>query len=163
MAIEEKKERSYDGIAPKIEKVTEQLSTELNDVEWQNRARELADAHKATEATEENKKSIMAELNADLKVAKAKESKLANIVANRREIREVTVEVTYDYEKGVVIRKRTDSDEEISRRDMTTTERQSGLFDELDEAEEGVTDANDFIHSVHEDNKDVNTKAPGNA
>lgn len=133
---EEKKQISYEGIAPKIEKVTEELSCELNEVEWTNRARELADAHRETESQKERKKSILAELGADVKAAEAKETKLANIVANRREQREVTVEVTHDYETGFVIRKRTDTDEVISKREMTTMERQSTIIDANDYIEE---------------------------
>jgi len=145
MAIKKKEERSYEGIPPKVEKVSQELSCELNAVEWNARAHEQADAHAATEAMKARKKSIMAELNADLKQAEAKETKLANIVSTNREIREVTVEVTYDYEKGLVTQVRTDTHEKISEREMTTTERQTGLFDHE------AVDANDVIESRHND------------
>lgn len=146
MAVKKKnEERSYEGIPAKVEKVSEELSCELNPVEWNNRAHELADAHAATEAMKDRKKSIMAELNADLKQAEGKETKLSNIVSTNREIREVTVEVTYDYEKGIVSKIRTDSKEKISEREMTTTERQTGLFDNM------AVDANNVIESRHED------------
>lgn len=135
----------FEGIPSKIEKVSEELSCELNDVEWSNRAREFADAQRATEAMKNRKKSVMAELNADLKVAEAKEDKLASIVANKREQREVTVDVKYDYEKGLVTKTRTDTKEAISTREMTTSERQGGLF------EETQTDADTFIEERHED------------
>lgn len=135
-----------ESIPPKLIKTTEELSCELNQVEWQNRAQDLADAQKAAEETEERKKSITADLNADLKTAKLKVSKLARVVANRRELREVTVEVKYDYDLGVVTKTRTDTNEEISRRDMTTEERQS----ELD-----LVDANKFIESRHSADKGV--------
>lgn len=135
----------FEGIPSKVEKVSEELSCQLNDVEWSNRAREFADAQRATEAMKNRKKSVMAELNADLKVAEAKEDKLAGIVANKREQREVTVEVKYDYEKGLVTKTRTDTKEVISTREMTTSERQSGLF------EETTTDADEFIADRHED------------
>ena len=157
MAIKKTEERSYDGIAPKIEKVTEELSCELTPEEWNGRAHELAQAHSFTEATKERKKSVVAELNADLKIAEAKETKLSNIVATNQERRDVTVEITSDYEAGKVIKRRTDTDQIISTRDMTTMERQGGLFDELDEPL-GVKDADDFIHDIHEDNKDVDTR-----
>ena len=142
MAVKKKSEveetkPSFEGIPPEITKVTEELSTKLNDVEWNNRANELADAIRDTNEQKERKKSIMSELNADVKTAEAKQTKLASIVANRREQREVTVEVTKDFELGFVIRKRTDTNEEISRREMTTLERQGSLMD-----------ANDFIEDV---------------
>lgn len=151
MAVTKNEERSYEGIPAKVEKVSEELSCELNTVEWNNRAHELADAHAATEAMKNRKKSIMAELNADLKSAEAKETKLSNIVSTNREQREVTVEVTYNYETGMVKKIRTDSKEEISSREMTTTERQTGLFDNE------AVDADKLIESRHDD-EDGNDK-----
>lgn len=141
MAVKKKTEEEvkpdFTGIPPEVTKVTEELSTKLNDVEWNNRANELADAIRDTNEQKERKKSIMAELNADVKAAEAKQTKLASIVANRREQRDVTVEVTKDFETGFVTRKRTDTNEEIGRREMTTLERQGSLID-----------ANDFIEDA---------------
>ena len=139
MAIEKKKvEVSYEGIPPKVTKVAEELSCELNEVEWQNRARELAQAHKETEQQKERKKSVMAELGADVKIAEARETKLANIVATRSEQREVTVEIVYDYEKGRVTKSRTDTGQQIDDREMTDDERQSQLE---------LIDANEIIEN----------------
>jgi len=157
MAIENKEERSFEDIPSKVEKVTEELTVELTQAEWESRVEDFAQAQQTTERTKDRKKSVTAELNSELKIAELREDRLAGIVTSKREQRQVTVEVTHDYVAGKVVKKRTDTDEVISTRDMTTSERQSGLFDELDE-QEGVTDANDFIHSVHEDNKDVNTR-----
>lgn len=145
MAVEKVKEtpaieKEAQKLPPKIVKISESLLCELNEVEWQNRARELADAHRDTEGQKENKKSIMAELNSDVKAAEARETKLANIVATRTERREVTVEVKYDYELSRVIRSRTDTGEVISDREMTSDEKQQELFD-----------ANDIIESRHEE------------
>jgi hypothetical protein len=137
-----KKTASTEGIPPKVIKIAEELSCDLNDVEWNNRAKELADAHRETIAMSERKKSVMAELNADLKIAEAKETKLANIVATRSERRDVTVEVKYDYELGTVAKTRTDTGEIVSEREMTDDERQA----ELD-----LVDANNFIESRHEE------------
>jgi len=137
-----KKKVSLEGVPPKIVKVAEELSCELNEVEWQNRARELAQAHKETEQQKERKKSVMAELGADVKIAEAKETKLANIVATKSEQRDVTVEIKYDYEKGRVSKTRTDTGEEIDNREMTDDERQSQLE---------FVDANDVIETRHEE------------
>lgn len=134
-----------EGIPPKIVKQTEELSCELSPVEWNNRATEFADAQKAAEEMEERKKMVMADMNADLKTAKLKVSKLARVVANHRETREVTVQVTYNYDEGIVTKVRTDTNEEISRRDMTTQEKQSELE---------LMDANNFIESRHEEVSD---------
>lgn len=131
---------SQKGIAPKIVKIKESLSCDLNDVEWQNRARELADAHRRTEAEKQNKKDVMAELNAEVKMAEAQESKLANIVATRREQREVIVEVKYDYDLGIVTRVRTDTNEVISERELTDDEKQLELVS-----------ANEVIENRHND------------
>lgn len=159
MAVKKTEERSYDGIAPKVERVTEELTVELTQDEWEERVEEFARAQRTTESTKERKKSVTAELNAELKIAELRETQLAGIVTSKREQRDVTVEVTHDYEAGKVIKKRTDTDEVISTRDMTTLERQSGLFDELDdEPQKGVRDANDVIEQIHDENKDVNTK-----
>jgi hypothetical protein len=138
-------ESRYKAIPNKVEKVSQELSCKLNDVEWNNRAQGLADAHKRTESEKQRKKDVMAEINADVKSAESAETKLANIVATRREQREVIVEVTHDYVKGIITKRRTDTDEQIDSREMTTTERQQSLF------ENEAVDANDVIESRHED------------
>lgn len=130
------------GIPPKIVKMSEELSCDLTPLEWNSRAQELSDAQKAVEEQEERKKSVTADLNADLKTAKLKLSKLARVVSTHRELRDVTVEVTYDYEIGVVYKVRTDNKEEVSRREMTDKERQQELE---------LMDANSFIESRHEE------------
>lgn len=150
-------ERSYDGIAPKVERVTEELTVELNQSEWEDRVEQFARAQRNTESTKERKKSVMAELNSELKIAELRESQLAGIVTSKLEQRDVTVEITSDYEAGKVTKKRTDTGKVIHERDMTTMERQGGLFDELDD-DSKAHDANDVIEQIHEDNKDVNTK-----
>lgn len=142
MAVAKQETRSYDSIPAKVEKVKEELSCDLTPEEWNARAHELADAHRATEQMKERKKSVVAELNADLKIAEAKENKLSSIVASNSERRDVTVEVTNDYAKGMVTKRRTDTNEEISRREMTTMERQASIMDTID--------ANDYIEEVRE-------------
>lgn len=127
------------GLEPKIVKISEELSCELNEMEWQNAARDLADAHKEVATQEQRKKDITKELTHDVDIAKAKRNKLADAVSTRRELRDVTVEVKYDYELGTVTRTRTDTNEEISSREMTDQERQA----ELD-----FHDANDVIEDA---------------
>lgn len=127
------------GLEPKIVKISEELSCELNEMEWQNAARDLADAHKEVATQEQRKKDITKELTHDVDIAKAKRNKLADAVSTRRELRDVTVEVKYDYELGTVTRTRTDTDEVISTREMTDQERQA----ELD-----FHDANDVIEDA---------------
>lgn len=131
------------SLEPKIVKISEELSCELNDVEWNNRARELAEAHKEVAFQEQRKKDIMKELGHDVAMAKTKESKLADTVATRRELRDVTVEVKYDYDLGLVTRSRTDTKEVISTRDMTDQERQAelDLFRDANEVIEDISDS----------------------
>jgi hypothetical protein len=152
MAVKEKAVvRSYEGIPPKIEKLTEELSCELNNVEWDNRARELADSIKKHEQESQRKKDVMKEIGADVNKAAAQVTKLGNIVSTRREQRDVTVQVKYDYELGTVTKTRTDTDEVISSREMTTLERQSGLFDN-----DAAVDANELIEGRHEEEDSTN-------
>ncbi len=127
------------GLEPKIVKISEELSCELNEVQWNNAARDLADAHKEVAVQEQRKKDINKELTHDVDLAKAKRNKLADAVSTRRELREVTVEVKYDYELGTVTKVRTDTDEVISSREMTDQERQAELefHDANDVIEEG--------------------------
>lgn len=139
-------QKPAEGLEPKIIKVSEELSCELNEVEWQNRARELAEAHKEVAHQEQRRKDIMKELGHDVSMAKTKESKLADTVATRRELRDVTVEVKYDYELGTVTKTRTDTNEVISEREMTDSERQS----ELD-----FQDANKFIEDARAEERDA--------
>jgi hypothetical protein len=146
MVVKKKElEARFEGIPNKVEKVSEELSCELNELEWQTRAGELADAINKHENEVQRKKDVMKQINADVGKAAAQVSKLGNVVATRREQRDVTVEVTYDYEKGLVTKVRTDTKEPISTREMTTNERQSGLFDNES------TDANAFIEGRHEE------------
>lgn len=146
-------QKASEQLEPKIVKISEELTCDLTEDEWRNRAKDLASAHQEAEAQEERKKSITAELNADLKIAKAKESKLAGIVATRSERREVTVELKYDYEQGRVIRTRTDTNEVISDREMTDNERQA----ELDLSTS--VDANDFIEQERKAERDAEDAA----
>lgn len=156
MAVK-KQERSYEGIPAKVTKDTEELMCKLNEVEWNNRAQELAEAHTKVADAEIHRKNVMDDLANDVKAAKARETKLAHAVATRSELREVTVETTYDYEAGFVIKVRTDTKEEISRREMTTSERQTGLFDNE------AVDANDVIESRHEEAQDGVESEPEDA
>ena len=137
-------QKAAQGLPPKVVKISEDLSCELNEVEWQNRARELAEAHKEVADQEQRKKDIMKELGHDVSIAKSKESKLADTVSTRRELREVTVEIKYDYDLGTVTKTRTDTGEVISEREMTDQERQA----ELD-----FQDANDVIEDIREEER----------
>lgn len=84
-------------------------------------------------------------------MARTKVSKLANIVTNHKELRDVTVEVKYDYDRGLVTKTRTDTKEEISSREITDSERQSELE---------LQDANSFIEGRNEEADTASDDAP---
>jgi hypothetical protein len=117
----------------KVDRVVQNLTCDLTQEEWESRAKELSQAHRQTEATKERKKSVTAELNAELKVAEANETRLANIVATRTEQRDVTVEIEYNYANTTVTKRRTDTSETIGKREMTTDERQGTMFHDIKE------------------------------
>lgn len=139
-------------VAPKITKATEELPVELNDVEWNNRAREMAQASRAVEEAITRKKSITSQASSDVKSAEAKRDKLVDIVSTRTEMREVTVETVYDYEAGTVTRKRTDNNEVLSTRDMIDAERQGRLID-----------ADDFIATARDEERKADEAADADA
>lgn len=116
-----------DSMPNKVVKVTEQLSCKLNEVEWQNRARELAEANQAVASKEEVKKNVTKELTAEVSKAKAEAARLTSVVSSHHELREVTVEVIYDYDKGTVTRRRTDTGEVLGERQISDQERQAEL------------------------------------
>lgn len=150
------------GLEPKVVKISEELSCELNDLQWQNASRDLADAHKEVGVQEQRKKDINKELTHDVDLAKAKRNKLADMVSTKRELREVTVEVKYDYELGTVTKTRTDTDEVISSREMTDQERQAELdFKDANEvieegraAERAADEADDIDESDLDEDED---------
>ena len=119
--------KAVESLPPKIIKTLDELSCELNEVEWDNKARELAEANQEVAIQEQRKKDVNKQLSSDVSTAKNRVTKLSTIVSTRREQREVTVEVKYDYELGRVIKTRTDTNEEISNREMTDQERQQQL------------------------------------
>lgn len=140
-------------LPPKIVRVSEELSCELNDVEWDNKARELAEANQEVAIQEQRKKDVTKTLGADVSAAKSKVTKLSTIVATHREQREVTVEVKYDYELGRVIKTRTDTKEVISDREMTDQERQAQL-DLMEDATPAETTTSPFDDDPTEDPED---------
>lgn len=159
------------GLEPKIVKISEELSCELNEIQWQTAARDLADSNKEVATQEQRKKDINKELTHDVDLAKAKRNKLADMVSTRRELREVTVEVKYDYELGTVTKVRTDTEEVISSREMTDQERQAELefHDANDVIEEGRAaeraedEADDIDESDLEEGDDDGEEAPATA
>ena len=135
-------------VEPKVTKTTEELPCKLNEVEWNSRVHDLTDAYTGLQEKQEKKKAMMTQMNADIKGAEAKHAKLSNVVATRQETREVTVETIFDYEEGTVTRKRTDTGEVLTTREMIDAERQGRLID-----------ADDFISSARDEERKADEAA----
>jgi len=82
---------------------------------------------------------------------------MADMVDSRRELREVTVEVKYDYELGTVSKTRTDTGEVISTREMTDQERQAEI--EFHDANDVIEDTRAAERAEEEDQGEDETPA----
>ena len=116
---------------------TMSLPVKLNPAELSLRAQELASAEHVmgdaeqrldqfVEAAKGTKKGIETEI-AD---ARGEVRRLARVVRDRSEERQVPIMEEPDYEAGAVNTYRTDSNEIVATRGMTAEERQRSLFDE---------------------------------
>jgi hypothetical protein len=104
------------------------LPVRLTDAEVAQRAADLANATQTRENLETQKSSTIASLTGDIKAQKLKISKLAKVVAERAEMRDVEIEESRDEERWMMVTKRLDTGEIISERQMTSEERQIQLF-----------------------------------
>lgn len=111
-----------------VRKVSESLPCKLSDTERLEFADLLAQANQGVESAEANKKSMLAQMTSEVKLAQARREKLTNIVSTGTEYRDVTVEEKLDYEAGKYIKTRTDTGEVIIERRMTDKEKQTSLL-----------------------------------
>lgn len=114
----------------KTKTITKRLPCTLTEKERLQFADEMANAAQEVESIELTRKSQMDQINSELKQAKARAQLLTGIVASKTEYRDVTVEVKLDYDKGKVIKTRTDTGELISERFMTDEEKQTSMLDD---------------------------------
>lgn len=114
----------------KTKTITKRLPCTLTEKERLQFADEMANAAQEVESIELTRKSQMDQINSELKQAKARAQLLTGIVASKTEYRDVAVEVKLDYDKGKVIKTRTDTGELISERFMTDEEKQTSMLDD---------------------------------
>lgn len=116
---------------------TMQLPVKLGEPELALRAQELAtaeqtlsDAERKLEDFVESAKGTKKAIETDISEARFRVSKLARVVRERKEEREVPIMEEPDYENGAVNTYRTDTNEIVATRGMTQEERQRSLFEE---------------------------------
>lgn len=117
---------------PTLLTMTKNLPCQLTDEEQRERGIELARTNEDYASEEKRQADIKAELKAQLAGIEARRTSLASIVRRKEEYRDVKVEEHYDYQRGVVVQVRTDTGEQIMRREMTEAERQAKLNFEED-------------------------------
>lgn len=113
----------------KKKKIGKYLPVMLTDDERLEKADELAEASQAVDNANANKRYVLSQMQTEIKTAEARREKLAGIVSSKREYREVTVEVQFDFEKGEYREIRTDTGELVTQRSMTDDERQISILD----------------------------------
>ena len=110
------------------------LPCTLTDAERLAKGIELARANEDIGNEESRQGDLKADMKARLTALEAEVGNLATIVRRNEEYRDVDVQEIFDYAKGTVSQVRTDTGEQIHRREMTESERQEML--PLDKADE---------------------------
>ena len=103
------------------------LPCTLTDAERLERGIALARVNENIGNEERRQADIKAELKATLTGLESERSALSSVVRRGEEYRDVDVDEHYDYAHGSVTQTRTDTGEQLHRRDMTESERQSFL------------------------------------
>jgi len=111
----------------KVDVVRQSLKCLLTDEEKQAKAGELAMATTSLEEKEDEKAEVSASFNAAIKELKARCGRVATVVTNGYEYREVECEIEHDYKDGTITTIRRDTMEVVGQRSMTTEEREQGL------------------------------------
>lgn len=104
-----------------------ELPVVLEDETLVTRSKELGLQIQEIEDTKERHKTVKAELREELRDQEAERNRLARIVREGREPRQVVCVERADYKAGQVYVVRTDTDELVRARRMTHDERQLGL------------------------------------
>jgi len=103
-------------------KETRNLKTELTREELAVKADELAQATQEVERVDENKKAAVSQFKSQIEELTGRRNRLAGIVSQKAEWRDVDVEMIFDYDTKKVTVTRTDSGEVIQARDMFVEE-----------------------------------------
>lgn len=124
---------SYDEQA---EIKTQKLPVKLTQAEMEIRAQELATAEATLSGSEmalehevERTKAAKKSIENDIATHRAEVGRLARVVRERREDRDVIVTEAPDYDRGVIETVRVDTGEVIGTRGMTDLERQINIFE----------------------------------
>jgi len=120
---EEKQPRDAVIVSERIE----QLPVLLTDTELLAKGLQLAQVESQASDHEAHADSVKKDLKAKETQLMAERARLASIVRNRSEIREVRCDVVMDYESADVLTVRQDTGEVAYRRPMTNDERQRQL------------------------------------
>lgn len=111
------------------------LAVNLTDDEIRERGERLAELHGVLDKIAEDEAEFKAEIKRRKKPVKLEVDTLARAIRNRRELRNVAVDVHYDPARGMVDEIRTDTGEVIATRRPTKAERQGQLISIVPNAE----------------------------
>lgn len=106
-----------------------ELPTELNQEEFNAKARELASTHEQLGIEREGQKQTKSEMKARLEELEQQRTELARIVRERKELRLVAVEHHANDARGVVEFVRMDTGEVYAHRPLTPADRQLTLLE----------------------------------
>lgn len=106
---------------------TEQLLCSLTDEQMRERAHRMGALIAEMEGVALRKKSLTADLSAEQKRLEAERSKLAMVLREGQELREVTVEVVRDFAHAEQVETRLDTGAVVRRRTLTADEMQMEL------------------------------------
>lgn len=111
----------------RILSLTKHLPCKLTNDERLERGVQLAEVGEKIGNEEKRQVDVKAEMKARMTGLESESARLGTIVRRNEEYRDVLVQEIYDYERGTVVQVRTDTGEQIAKREMTTSERQEVL------------------------------------
>lgn len=114
-------------------KINRTLKCLLTEDESREMGGELAQRYSEITDLEDQKKAVTSDFKSRIDAASAEASRIARMISNGYEFREVECEVVQDYEMGEVLIVRLDTGETIERRRMTPEERQVSAFAETED------------------------------
>lgn len=109
-------------------KETRKLPVRLSEAELKAKADDLAKANIDRVNLENEKSKLSSEFNARIKEIKGDIAELSQAISSRMEHRDVEIEERRNEQSFMIETFRLDTDEKISERAMTTSERQVPLF-----------------------------------
>lgn len=120
----------------KLRTETQLIAVDLTDDELRHRGQRLAELHGVLDELAEEESEFKADLKRRRKPVKAEVSTLAHAIRNKRENRDVDVEIHYDPKRGLVDEIRADTGEVLATRKPKREERQAQLMALVPKAED---------------------------